>query len=83
MKDSDIRAYAARDWTTAEDAKRRYWISIKRDMTPAEALAVAEDLRRFVEQLRPDFPTPEDRAADLETHCRVSEGLRSVAIRHS
>ncbi len=81
MKDSDIRAYLARGWTIAEELKREYWISQKRTMTPTEAIAISEALRRHVESVRPDFPREEDRAADLEVHRRVSEALRSVATR--
>lgn len=81
MKDSDIRAYLARDWTSAEELKREYWSAQKRTLTPTEAIAISEELRRHVQSVRPDFPGEEDRAADLEVHRRVSEELRSVATR--
>jgi hypothetical protein len=83
MKDSDIREYATRDWTIAENLKLEYWSSRKRTMTPAEAIAISEELRRYVESVRPDFPRDESREADLEVHRRVSEALRSVATRRS
>ncbi|MHB0971044.1 MAG: hypothetical protein ACYC7A_05820 [Thermoanaerobaculia bacterium] len=83
MKDSDIRAYVARDWTIAENLKLEYWSSRKRTMTPTEAIAISEELRRYVESVRPDFPSEESRNADLEVHRRVSEALRSVATRRS
>jgi hypothetical protein len=81
VKNSDIRAFAARPWAAIEAEKRSYWAAAKRDMTPLEALAVSEDLRKFTQQIRPDFPTTRDREADIEMHIRLSEGLRSVAIR--
>jgi hypothetical protein len=74
----DIRAFARREWGLVAAAKRRYWIERKRALSPAEALAVAERLRLHVRALRPDWPSPAERAADLEAHARVSGSLRSV-----
>lgn len=61
-----------------ERSKARYWVDARRRMTPLEAFRVADDMRRHVELLRPDWPTPEERAEDWATHARVSAMLRSV-----
>ncbi len=78
MNHEDIRAFAGREWRLAEEAKRRFWIERKRALSPAEALAIAEGLRLHVKALRPDWPSPAERAADLAVHARVAAGLRSV-----
>jgi hypothetical protein len=74
----EIRAFAGREWRLVEDAKRRYWSERKSVLSPAEALAVGEGLRRHVRALRPDWPSPTERAEDLETHARVAAHLRRV-----
>lgn len=74
----EIRAFAGREWRLVEESKRRYWSERKRALSPAEALAIGEGLRRHVRALRPDWPSSAERAADLETHARVAEYLRRV-----
>lgn len=78
MNLDDIREYANRDWHRVEESKRQFWIDRKQTLSPGEALAVAEGLRLHVKALRPDWPSPAERAEDLATHIRVSAGLRSV-----
>jgi hypothetical protein len=78
MDCDDLRAFAGRQWGLAEEAKRRFWIERKGVLSPSEALAVAEQLRLHVLALRPDWPSPAERAEDLEVHARVSANLRSV-----
>ena len=72
----DVRSFAARDWALVEQAKRRHWAARKERMSAAEALAVAEGLRLHARALRPDWPSPAERAADAEAHARVSASLR-------
>jgi hypothetical protein len=78
VNDEEIRAFAGREWRLVEEAKRRYWVERKRVLSPAEALSVAEGLRCHVRALRPDWPSPAERAEDLETHAQVAARLRSV-----
>jgi hypothetical protein len=75
MDASDIRAFVARDWASLEDQKARFWADRKRTMSPSEALEVADDLRRHAQALKPDWPDPAERAADLAVHRRVAEAL--------
>jgi hypothetical protein len=74
----DIRAFAGRNWGLVEQAKRRFWRERKQTLSPAEALAIADGLRRHVRALRPDWPSAKERAEDLEIHARVAASLRSV-----
>lgn len=71
-----LRSFLDRDWAAARDAKDAYWAEVTRLRGPLEALRVADELRRQVQQLRPDWPSAEDRAADLDAHLRLSERLR-------
>ena len=77
MNPAHVRAYVDRDWALVQRLKERYWA--ERQLTPEEALALGDDLRRHVLAVRPDWPTDEDRLEDLEVHARVSESLRRVA----
>jgi hypothetical protein len=76
MRREDILAYVNRDWRAVAESKERFWAERKKRMTPAEAVAFADDWRAYVAQRRPDWPSSEERNADLATHARVSEMLR-------
>jgi hypothetical protein len=78
VTNEEIRAFAGREWARVEESKRRYWAERKKVLSPAEALEVAEGLRRHVRAMRPDWPSPAERARDLEVHARVSASLRRV-----
>jgi hypothetical protein len=78
MKLADIRAYMQRDWGLVRELKDRYWAERKRTLTPDEALSIADQLRQHAQTLRPDWPDPQEREADLQVHARVSESLRRV-----
>ena len=79
VRKEDILAYVNRDWAGNEKRKREFMAQQAREMTAAEKLAAGDALRRHAKMLHPHWPTAEDRAADLATHVRVSEALRSVA----
>lgn len=78
MRREDLIEFARRDWQSVAEAKDRFWVDQKRRMTPAEALHLADDLRLAVIRQRSDWPSDEERAADLATHARVSESLQRV-----
>jgi len=75
----DIRRFVARDWARLATAKARAWQNSKR--TPADDLSAANQLRRYTLMVRPDWPSPDDRAEDLRAHVRVSEALSAVSLR--
>ena len=80
MQEADIRAFARRDWAALERQKARFWADRKPAMTPDEALALGDALRRHAQTLRPDWPDAAERAADLALHARVGEALRAVSL---
>jgi hypothetical protein len=73
--------FARRDRTTPGELKSAYWCERKRIHGPGEGLRIADDLRRYVRAVRPDWPRADERDADLHMHIRVSEMLRSVRAR--
>lgn len=78
MTRDDLVRFATRDWSAIADDKARYWADRKASMSPADVLQLGDDLRRHALAVRPDWPSAADRAADRETHRRVSEALRAV-----
>ena len=81
MRREDLIAFARRDWPSVAAMKDRFWVEQKRHMTPGQALQLADDLRSSVTSRRGDWPSDDERRADLETHVRVSESLRRVRAR--
>lgn len=77
MDDTDIRAFVAREWAAVAREKARFWADRKPTMSPAEAMALGDELRRHAQSIRPGWPGPGDRAEDLDAHRRVSEALRA------
>jgi hypothetical protein len=71
-----IRAFVARDWQAARSSKDAYWAARIRRLGPAEALRVADELRRQVRLRNPDWPDASARQADLAAHVRLAERLR-------
>ena len=68
---------AARDWRRVHEFKQARWIERKRRLGPAEGIRVAAELRAQMVARKPDWPSPESRRADLETHVRVGKMLRA------
>lgn len=75
----DIRQFVNRDWANIAAEKDRRWATAKQ--TPAGDLRAADQLRRHVLSIRADWPSADDRDADLRAHIRVSEALGAVSLR--
>jgi hypothetical protein len=80
---ADIRAFVNRDWALIEQAKEDQWLEQSREMTPSAAIQLAAGLFQYVKAVKPDWPNPEEREADLASHFRVLELLRRVAEQHT
>jgi hypothetical protein len=72
-----LRAFAARNWDAVARSKAAMW----QELTPADKIRLADELRRQALLTRPGWPSAADRRADLQTHLRVSEALRRVPPR--
>ena len=79
MTSDEIREFMTRDWSRVAEAKARRWNAATR--TPAGDLRAANELWRYARIARPDWPSRDDRADDLRSHVRVSEGLSAVGVR--
>jgi hypothetical protein len=76
-----LREFVCRDWASAARDKQRYWRDWKRQHGTAAGIQMADELRRQVLLIRPDWPCESERALDLATHLRVIEALRRVPPR--
>ena len=79
-----IRAFMARDWQRARDAKDAYWAERIRRLGPVEGIRIADELRRQALLQHPDWPDAASRRDDLSHHVRISElFVRADAARRS
>ena len=68
-----------RDWQLVERMKADFWLQQKAALSAGEVLRLGDELRRYVQAVRPDWPDSAEREADLATHVRVSEALQHAA----
>jgi hypothetical protein len=73
-----IREFVSRDWAAARASKDAYWAHRIERLGPAEGLRMADELRRQMLSLNPDWPHHDDRRRDLLSHARVAGLLRRV-----
>jgi hypothetical protein len=76
VQPDEVRTFARRDWGAIAAAKNEAWLALRRARGIDGALAQADELRRQAREMRPDWPSEEERAEDLAAHNRVSEALR-------
>lgn len=71
-----IREYVGRDWAAVRAMKDAYWGERIAGLGPLEALRIADQLRRQVQGLYPEWPDATERAGDLRDHVRLSDLFR-------
>ena len=76
MRREDVLSYLRRDRSLVDASRVAFWSQRARAYGPADGIRVADELRRECIALHPDWPSREDRAADLANHERVSALLR-------
>jgi len=74
----DLIDLAQRDWSAIADSKAAYWPERGRRVGQDAAFRAADDIRRYVATVRPDWPDADARAADLASHVELGERLRRV-----
>jgi hypothetical protein len=79
MEPGDIREFVGRCWDKKDALKRQYWVERYCSEGPGATLAASSMLREHFKVLRPDWPTAEDRAADLRRHLVLIAKLDRVA----
>jgi hypothetical protein len=79
VRKQDLVAFAdPRRWRALQEVKRAGRAAWRRRFGPVESMKLADRLNDEVRAVHPDWPTAEERAADLESHAQVSEMLRRV-----
>jgi hypothetical protein len=71
-----IAEFVAREWSAARAAKDDYWAARIRRLGPAEGLRIADELRRQMLAIDPQWPSEAERRHDLADHHRMAELLR-------
>jgi hypothetical protein len=71
----DLKEFARRRRDLVDRLKADFWAERKRALTPLDALEIAEGLRRQAIALKPEWPSPEDRADDLHHHQELARKL--------
>lgn len=79
MKPADARAFAHRDWVALAELKRSHWAARFRTLGPNATLRAAAALWEHARLVRPDWPTPRDRAEDLAHHIELKRQIDRVA----
>lgn len=75
------RAFVRRDWGALAAAKERGWLE-ERERTGVEgAFQALSALIEHTRSLRPDWPSDEERQADLEMHMQLIDVLRRTRCR--
>jgi hypothetical protein len=72
----DVVSFLGRDWAASRRRKNEHWA---RPRSAKARLKAADALWRHMKSLRPEWPTPGDRAADFQHHIRVAHLLEKAA----
>ncbi len=79
MNPEDLRAYARRNWRAAEMRKREHWAREVAERGPLATFEASQALWEHMRRLRPDWPSPEERRADLAHHVALKRALDLAA----
>ena len=71
MDPASIRAYAARDWESMAAAKRAYWAGRFQREGLRATVEASRALLAEIRHVRPDYPTEDERRADMAGHVRL------------
>jgi hypothetical protein len=71
-----IREFVGRDWQAVRANKDAYWSERIARLGAAEAVRVAEELRRQARLSHPGWPDAADRREDIDAHVRLASLLR-------
>ena len=78
MDQQALRDFASRDWSSVARAKTAHWAQMHRE-NPRAVWDSAQALLTHVRSFRPDFPTDEERQADLRDHLALRSRLDRAA----
>jgi len=75
----DVKAYAGRPWAAAELAKQKHWADEFACRGPQASFEASQALWVHMRALRPDWPSDEDRWADLDHHIDTKRAIDRAA----
>jgi len=75
MNPEDVRAYAKGVWSAAERLKREHWARETAVRGPLATFEASVALWEHMRRLRPEWPSPDERRADLEHHARLKRAI--------
>ena len=75
MDRADLRRFADRDHAAVERLKRAHWVRVYREQGGLATWRAGQALLEHVRRLYPDFPSPQERAADLAHHLELKRLL--------
>ena len=79
MNPGDVRAYLERGWALIEDLDREHWAQEFVRRGPDAAVAAAEAFRQHVRSIRPEWPSADERRADLAHHVELKRAIDRAA----
>ena len=75
LKEAHIREFVNRERASAARATQEYWVSRYKEEGSEATIRVSETLFRHMQCVRPDYPGPEERDADLTHHISLKRLL--------
>lgn len=79
MDAKHVRAYVERDWAAVEARKQAHWAREHAERGPEATLAASAALFEHMRLVRPDWPTAQERRADLEHHLALKRAIDRAA----
>ena len=79
MEPRDLRSFVERDWAAAGTSERDHWAREFAARGARSTLDAADALWRHMRTVRPDWPTDEDRQADLAHHIALKRAIDRAA----
>ena len=74
-----VRAFVRRDRAAVWASKRAFHANAARGTDPNAGVVLGQGLREYASRVRPDWPTPGERAADLQHHVTLKRMLDRAA----
>jgi hypothetical protein len=79
MKPDDVRAYADRSWHRLRELEHEHWAREFAARGPLATFEASQALWAHMRCVRPEWPTEEDRRADLAHHIALKQALDRAA----
>ena len=78
-QNANLNEYAARDWRIIENLDRLHWIREYRQHGPEATVRASMALWEHLRQIRPEWPTAQDRQEDLDHHILLIQIFQRAA----